>query len=262
VTQRGERPHLAHAERIRVLSANLWNGGADPQAFADLVRRLDVDAVATQEMSPEQAEALAAVLPHGLLEPCRNYLGMGIALREPAQMSRVALPCRDARVAQISWPRPSGARLEIEIINIHVRAPHWRPFFLSWVHRSGQVRGLERYLDASPPRPLVLLGDFNATPRWPAYRRLATRLTDAAIASARRHGRIAQATWGPWPDSPRLLRIDHAMVRGLEVEDFQVVPMTGGDHCAIVVDLAVPVVGYESAGAPALDPPALQHAAR
>lgn len=248
MTQRGERPQVAGTERIRVLSANLWNGGADPDAFADLVQRLGVDAVATQEMTPEQAQALARVLPHGLLEPCRNYLGMGIALREPAQMSRVALPCRDARVAQVSWVRPSGARIELEIINVHVRAPHWRPFFTAWIDRKGQLRGLERYLDAAPQRPLVLVGDFNATPRWPVYQRLATRLTDAAIASAQRHGRIAQATWGPWPGAPRLLRIDHAMVQRVEVEDFQVVPITGADHCAIVVDLAVPIVGFEAAG--------------
>jgi hypothetical protein len=41
-------------------------------------------------------------------------------------------------------------------------------------------------------------------------------------------------------------------VRGVAVEDFQVLPIAGGDHSAIVVDIEVPVV--------ALDVPAAQRA--
>jgi len=82
--------------RFRIISANLWNGGADPGAFAELVVRLGADAVATQEMTGAQAEALARALPHGKLEPASDYKGTGIALREPARVHRVALPYRDA----------------------------------------------------------------------------------------------------------------------------------------------------------------------
>jgi endonuclease/exonuclease/phosphatase family metal-dependent hydrolase len=86
----------------------------------------------------------------------------------------------------------------------------------------------------------VLVGDLNATPLWPVYRRLALHLTDAAVAAARHHGRPVQRTWGPWPKAPRLLRIDHALVHGVAVADFQVMPLAGGDHSAIVVDIAAP----------------------
>ena len=112
--------------------------------------------------------------------------------------------------------------------------------------RKGELRGLEGYLDASPSRPLVLLGDFNATPRWPVYRRLATRLTDRRHrlgAAPRAHcaGDLGTLAGFAAPAAD-----DHAMVQRLEVEDFQVVPITGADHCAIVVDLAVPIVGFEA----------------
>ena len=95
----------------------------------------------------------------------------------------------------------------------------------------------------------MLVGDLNATPVWPVYRHLAARLTDAAVAASRRHGRPTQRTWGPWPGSPRLFRIDHALVHGVAVDDVRVLPLPGGDHCALVVDLAVPVIALEAPAA-------------
>lgn len=242
MTQRNDPRPAVPAARFRILSANLWNGGAHPDAFAELVDRLGADAVATQEMTPEQADALARVLPHGHLEPARDFSGMGIALRAPARVRRLALPCRDGRIADVDWDLPAGGRLAVEILNLHMQAPHCTFPWTSLSHRRGQLRGLVRHVEASPKRRRVLVGDLNATPLWPLYRRLAARLTDAAVAAAQRHGRPTQGTWGPWPGAPRVLRIDHAFVHGLAVEDFQVLPIPGGDHSAIVVDLAVPVL--------------------
>ncbi len=225
---------------LRIVSANLWNGAAAPAAFADLMAELAADVVAVQEIAPEQADALARVLPHGVLEPARDYTGMGIALRWPARVRRLGLPIRDARVADLRWDGTDGTRLELEILNLHVLAPHSRLKWQSLQYRRGQLRGVVRHLEASPQRRRVLVGDLNATPLWPVYRRLAARLTDAAVAVARRHGRVVERTWGPWPSGPRVLRIDHAFVHGVAVEDFNVVRVPGSDHSAIVVDIALP----------------------
>lgn len=222
---------------LRVLSANLWNGRADPAAFAELVDELQADAVAVQELSERQAVALARVAPYGRLEPRNDFLGMGVALRRPGSVRRLGLPYRDAWVAEV---RANGATDEIEIINVHVQAPHSPPTVRCFLNRRGQVRGLERHLEAAPSRPRVLIGDLNATPLWPAYRRLRARLIDAAVAAAEQNSHRPQATWGPWPSAPRLLRIDHALVSGLVVKQFRVLPVLGADHSAIVVDLALP----------------------
>jgi endonuclease/exonuclease/phosphatase family metal-dependent hydrolase len=109
----------------------------------------------------------------------------------------------------------------------------------SWRYRRGQVDGLAAYLSSAEPRPRVLVGDLNSTPRWPAYRRLAAELDDAALIAAARFGRAAAPTWGPYPGSPRLLRIDHVLVDAFEVLDFRVVPIAGSDHSAVVADLVV-----------------------
>jgi endonuclease/exonuclease/phosphatase family metal-dependent hydrolase len=229
------------------VSANLWNGGADPDAFAELVDALGADVVATQEMTPEQADALARVMPHGRLEPARDYNGMGLALRQPADVRHLPLPLRNARLVNLRWPGPSGTPLELEVLNVHVQAPHSPPHWQARAIRRGQVDGLLVHMQASPQRARVMVGDFNATPLWPVYRRLATHLTDAALAVAQRHGRPVRPTWGPWPGAPRLLRIDHAFVSGLTVDDFQVLPIVGADHSAIVVDLAAPLPAAQPA---------------
>lgn len=225
--------------RVRLMSANLWNGRADAGAFARLVEGLRPDVVAVQELAPAQADALARVMPYGRLEPAADLSGMGIALRQPGAVHRLSLPCRDARVAEMRIGDASGTAHAVEVINVHIAAPHLRPVHRAAAYRRGQLRGLQAYIGEHPDRPLALVGDFNSTPFWFLYHRIAHHLTDAALDLAHRHGTPPGRTWGPWPGSPRLLRIDHVFVHGLAVEDFQVVDIVGGDHSAVVADLVV-----------------------
>ena len=223
---------------LRVLSANLRLGLADAKAFAALVRQLEVSVLAVQELGPRQAEQLAPLFPHGKLEPTEEGTGLGIALCHPGEVERLALPERDARVARLAagdWP---GLDRDVEIVNAHLANPVIG-IPASWRHRRGQVDGIAAYLSSAEPRPRVLVGDLNSTPRWPAYRRLVEELDDAALLAAARRGRAAERTWGPYPGSPRLLRIDHVLVDGFEVLDLRVVPIEGSDHSAVVADLAV-----------------------
>lgn len=223
--------------RLRILSANLLNGGADPEALCDLLRSLNVDVAGFQELTPEQAEAICDVLPFGALHPRRDYHGMGLALRLPAAQDRVRLPRRDALVARLSPDAWSGLSRPLDVVNVHITAPHLRPLWRTWETRRGQLRGLLAHLEGCPEGSLAMIGDFNATPSWPLYRRLVTRIGDAARLDARRRGARPSRTWGPWPSGPRLLRIDHVFVRDTEVEAFQVVPLPGSDHSAVVVDI-------------------------
>ena len=223
---------------LRVLSANRLNGGADPPALARLVETLAVDVVAVQELTPEQANALARALPFGKLEPLRNHQGMGIALRRPGAVRQVPLPHRSALSAEVEIEGSSGH--PVEVLNVHIAAPHRPPPWCALPVRRGQLRALEAYLDGAPRPHRALVGDLNATPLWPLYRRLVQRFRDAAVEAAARDGGRTARTWGPWPGAPRLLRIDHALVAGLDVRGVRVVPIAGSDHSALVVDLALP----------------------
>jgi len=223
---------------LRILSANLWHGRADAAAFAALVRELDVSVLAVQELGPRQADALAHLLPHGKLEPTPDGDGLGIALRNPAEVRRLALPQRDALVARLSpgsWP---GLEQSLEVVNAHLANPVIGMPAV-WGYRRGQVAGLAAYLAHAEPCPRVLVGDLNSTPGWPAYRRLAAQLDDAALLTAARRGRTPEPTWGPYPGAPRLLRIDHVLVDAFDVLDFRVVALPGSDHSAVFAELAV-----------------------
>jgi endonuclease/exonuclease/phosphatase family metal-dependent hydrolase len=220
---------------LRIVSANLRRGGSDAEAFARLVASLAPDVVAVQELVARHADALARVLPWGLLAPARDYSGMGIALARPGAVTRLPLPCRDAYIAEVASAALDGGA--VQVINVHLQAPHIPPVWRTVSARRGQVRGILDYLDASPARRRALVGDLNATPLWPAYRRLAGRLEDGALAVARQRGVPPRRTWGPGPAAPRLFRIDHVLLDGLVARDVRVVPVPGSDHHAVVADL-------------------------
>jgi endonuclease/exonuclease/phosphatase (EEP) superfamily protein YafD len=238
------REHVLGAT-LRIMSANLWSGAASPEGLVELVESLAVDVVACQELATRQAAALREVLPYGELQPSGSYHGMGIALRRPAELRRISLPYRDAWVALLApeeWP---GLEAPVEVINVHIAAPHASPTLSRplW-HRRGQMNGLRNYLDGSADEPgaatpaRVLVGDFNATPAWPVYWQIASRLQDAARTAAKQNGHRVRRTWGPWHGFPRLLRIDHGFVDAARVDSFQVVDLPGSDHSAIVLDVA------------------------
>jgi endonuclease/exonuclease/phosphatase (EEP) superfamily protein YafD len=215
---------------IRIVSANLASGRADAGSFARLAHGLEADVVAVQELDSPQVEALSSLFPFGRLEVRPHR--MGIALSQPGDVQRIALADRGAYVARVV----DGDSEEcITVVNAHILAPHMGPPWKVAAVRHRQVRDLELYLH-STPRPLVLVGDLNSTPLWPAYRRLARTLTDAAVEAARREGHCPRRTWG-LPFGPRLFRIDHVLVAGAFVETVRVLPVRGSDHHAVVVDL-------------------------
>ena len=261
------------------------NGGADPDAFADLVEGLGADVLAVQEVDCAQAERLSAQFDHGVVEPGGDFTGMGLLCRRPGSIERVELSWGFAQTLQLDgFPGDERGRA-LEISNLHIAAPHMlRPAPGLWL-RWRQARELAAYLEhadtrqrfprgdaasqyrcasassssatnasqgqgapscpglrkRSTPPPRLLVGDFNATPYWPWYRRMVSQFTDAAVAVADKTGTPARPTWGPWPGARKVLRIDHGFLRGLAVEGFEVLDVVGSDHRALVMDLSLPV---------------------
>lgn len=244
----------AAGRRLRLVSANLANDAADPAAFARLVADVGADVVAVQECGPAQAHVLRELLPHGEIDARLDYNGMGVVARAPLHTQRLRLPYRDAWVARLEaeiWGDRLGiggtsgeggapGSAALEVVNVHLAAPHIRPVPRGLVMRRRQVLALERYLRETPVPARAMVGDFNATPLWPAYRRLTAQMADAALEVAQRRGRRrVEPTWSRWIGGPRLLRIDHGFVRGVRVDEFQVVPVIRSDHAALLLELSV-----------------------
>jgi endonuclease/exonuclease/phosphatase family metal-dependent hydrolase len=104
--------------------------------------------------------------------------------------------------------------------------------------------------------PMILVGDLNALPRSPTYRRFARRLGDAQCALRARRPR------GTYPVSLPLLRIDHVFVGdAIEVLNVEVLrtPLTriASDHLPLVVDLRLaPATHQATSAAERTSPPA------
>ncbi|MEE3331021.1 MAG: endonuclease/exonuclease/phosphatase family protein [Myxococcota bacterium] len=226
-------------QTLRVMSANLWWGKANAEGLLALIRLYDIDAICCQELGFEQAEAISEELAFGELSPSKGPKGTGIALRRPATIEVVPMTYRPLHVARLDpadWPELGAP---VEIATTHLAAPHIPPYGIGPFTRRRQTRQIESYLVENPVAHRLLVGDFNATPLWPAYRRIASQLTDAAVAVAQVEGRPVSATWGPGSGARRVLRIDHAFVSGLTPLAFEVVELAGSDHAAIVIDFSL-----------------------
>lgn len=220
---------------IRIMSANLFNGRTRPEALASALDEVEPDVVACQELAPNAAEVIADRFPHGTLEARTDYWGGGIAASREVHVSTVPLQARDGWSAGLdpsAWPELG---VSMSVTSVHFTNPIVRPVRTSLDQRRGQLAGSLTHIEETSG-PLVLVGDFNSTPAWPAYRRLAESIEDgvAAIGAHRR-------TWGPWSWFPRVLRIDHAFVRGARVVSARQVRIAGMDHSALVVDVTTDV---------------------
>lgn len=214
---------------LRILTANVFNGNADASAFGEILDEVDPDLVATQELAPDVAAVIARRLPHGLLHPALDHRGIGLASRAPIDATRHPLPHRDALVGRTD----DG----IVVWSVHLANPIDLPPAPG--RRRAQVHALSEGLaqQLRSGERIVVVGDLNATPVWPAYRRLRRLLDDGVAEWAANTGRRPGRTWSYHTIRVPLLRIDHALTAGVTVASVRTLTVPGSDHRALVVDV-------------------------
>jgi endonuclease/exonuclease/phosphatase (EEP) superfamily protein YafD len=121
----------------------------------------------------------------------------------------------------------------VRLLSVHLANPIDR--FSSIPVRRRQLKALDAVLAGS--RPVVLVGDLNATPWWPAYRHLTRALDDGIADWAKRSSTRPSRTWSKWARARAMLRIDHVLTRGVVVGRCRVERIAGLDHRAVLVDL-------------------------
>jgi endonuclease/exonuclease/phosphatase (EEP) superfamily protein YafD len=220
---------------LRILTMNLYNGAAEPTELAALLDDAKPDVVAVQELSPNSAAVLADWGSSSLLDPRADTLGMGLASRTALVITRLDFPHRNPIVGRFdgeTWGLP-----QVELVNVHMTNPISMPMPTSWRRRRGQLAALERLLgehDATSAR--VVVGDFNSSPAWPFYRRIAALASDGAVQAG-----TAKRTWSYYPSSPRMLRIDHVFLQGpIRCVNTELVKVSGADHRGLLIDLEPP----------------------
>ena len=213
------------------MTSNLLHGGADVDAYRRVLDQVEPDVVVTQELGHECADVLTSRFRNHHLHPADDFTGRGIATDLDVEFGDIPMPVRYG----------TSAILDVEgepwdLAGIHLINPIEFPWWTSVRTRSEQLQALEQWRSEAEG-PMLAVGDFNASPRWPAYRLMAERWSDVVAHHASDSGRRPERTWAWRPGWRRMLRIDHVFGSGVVATDAAVVPIEGSDHDAVWVDL-------------------------
>ncbi len=217
---------LASGEkRLKVAQFNLGGKRSDTQAIVDSLHALNADVVTMVEVLSNREDVLARLKPdYPFQANCFENLGcdMAVVSKIPLLNNQVIYAGQTVPLLKVSLGAAYGG---LVIAATHTtRFPHVTEQF-------GQFRAIGQTLEVDAG-PLVLMGDFNATPQSRLLRGLADRLG------------VSIVTYLPsWPATYGLpqFAIDHVMIsasiRALSAET--VGQNAGSDHVPVSVVLAV-----------------------
>ena len=217
-------------ERLTVMSVNLNNDHGEPAGFLEIVEEASPDLVLLVEFSPgwdAAAERLAADYPHQVKAPRSGVFGIALLSRFPLIERRVfelvTTPAIDVRIE-----RPGG---RVRVIGVHLVPPT----------SADRARARNRQLEAlatltrRESDPLIVLGDFNATPYSPFF---SAYLRDSEL----RDSRSARGWDFSWPTFLPILGIpiDHCLVsEQFAVLDHRRGRAFGSDHYPVTAELVL-----------------------
>lgn len=226
-------------DRVRLVSANVWNGSINLPAIATELAELDADMVVLQEVTPRHLRRLdeSATLgryPEKVVMPDHEHNGLGVWSR--FELSEVEwLEMAGERQLRAWVTLPGGGRLRLYVVHapspIVSKIDRW----CSWFGELARAVSVDL---CGHPHPLLVAGDFNATVDHMPFRRLLRAgLGDAALLA----GRGWQMTWPTHRRAlPPLFGLDHILVRSnVRVANYRLGRGVGSDHRPVVVDLIV-----------------------
>ncbi|MDC3957418.1 endonuclease/exonuclease/phosphatase family protein [Polyangium jinanense] len=244
----GKTPQ-ATENQLRIMSYNTLGFNPNTAATIRVIREVNADIVALQEMTPEHADALEQALseryPYRLLDARPGVTGSGILSRHP--LRKVDASPLD-RIAWIGTPMVVELDIGTErvtFVNFHTVAGPANARV-----RDEQARALADFADAHAG-PLIFAGDLNATDQNAAHAIVTRAMRDA----------WREAGWGfghTFPGEPTparggsrpvllgvpvptwLVRIDYIFhSNALETIDARIGPGDGGsDHRPVVATLS------------------------
>ena len=227
----------AHAVLIHVMTANLRLGEADAADLVASVRRHAVDVLMVEELTLGEQDALHAaglddVLRHHSSDPEGAGYGTGLWSRFPMQdvhqVTQFTFRFVTARLIVPGVARP------VQTVALHASGPV--PDATSW---NQDMRGFAKYLPTlAGDRPMIVDGDFNATPDTVQFRDiLDTGFRDAADQAGAGYTRTFPAN----RSFPPLIAIDHVLTHGGPVAtDVRTITVKRSDHRALLATVAVP----------------------
>lgn len=213
---------------LTVLTANIALGAGNAGQLADLVRHERVDILAVQEITPDSAEriarsTIAGDLPHSYVRPAKLAYGTALYSRHPlsaaTELTGFGLK---ALTAAVDVP----GRDELQVFAVHPIPP---THVDDWAEELDRIRSVLG--SVAPDRPVIALGDFNATVDHPQFRRL---LTGGYRDAGEVAGAGAVLTYPTDKSYPPMVGIDHILIRGLTASQVTTHTVDGADHRAVL----------------------------
>jgi endonuclease/exonuclease/phosphatase family metal-dependent hydrolase len=230
-------PAATAGPMLRVMSSNMFIGGADAATMVRLVREYRVDVLAVQELTDKgerslKAAGLEELLPNRMTNAEPGAAGTGV-------FTRFTITTGAAR-------KLSGSGFVQTAVTLNV--PGAPPVTLESAHPCAPVppgrdgvwqADVADQPGATPDGTLrVLMGDFNATLDHSALRRLiSTGYRDAASV-------VGAGLTPTWPNDGRLVpgvTLDHVLAdRRIGVHAYSVHGVPRTDHRSVIADLILP----------------------
>ncbi len=222
---------------LRILDANVSQDNFDLAPLAAEVRRYQPDVVAMEEVTKPAYTSLMAT---GVMKPYSRHSllflpdsgSLGMALWSRYRLSDMKQWYAYGHPELRAWVHlPGGRRVRLDVV--HTLAPYGSGEPGPWAR---QMVAIKQELSREP-RPLVVVGDLNATwYDWHFQAILHLGLRDAAVEAGQGWRMTFPAN--QWPVPP-YARIDHVLhSAGVGLVSYAVVDVPGSAHRGLLVSVA------------------------
>lgn len=233
-----DRDRTAGVE-LRVLSANLREGNADPGHLVSLARE-QADVLSFQELTPGEVDRLSAAgldetFPYRWLDASEEASGVGIWSRFPMHTTkRIGEYVMAFVSAQLQVP---GMLNDPTVVVVHIPGP-WPWPIDDWRRDLRRLPyTLLEVAEVAGSGAVVVAGDLNSTMDMRPFRAL---LRNGYRDAAEQSGAGILPTFPADRRLPPFLAVDHILTRSCTATSLRTIALPGSDHRALVATVQIP----------------------
>ncbi|GJF12398.1 hypothetical protein NGTWS0302_02840 [Mycolicibacterium cyprinidarum] len=235
----GSNKAPANSVSLRVLTANLYEGSADPKALVAIARDR-ADLLVLEELTPELAGSLSdhgldTDFPYSALDARPEAAGVGIWSRYPVVKSRFIAGYQLGMVSAVI--RPPDVAFDAVVLAVHLTGP-WPQPIQPWHRELATLPDTMSEIATDAGKGAVIVaGDFNATVDMEPFRRL---LRSTFRHAAKQSGAGLTPTYPADSAAPPLIGIDHILTHNCSATDTQTIRIPGSDHLGLLAKVHLP----------------------
>jgi endonuclease/exonuclease/phosphatase (EEP) superfamily protein YafD len=224
---------------VRVISANIYEGTADPQSLVEAAQAR-ADVIAFQELTPQAVDGLSragldATFPYRWLDARGDSRGVGMWSRYPIQAPRRIDGYTMAFIS--AHVRITGVSTDPTVVVAHIPGP-WPYPIDDWRRDLDRLPvTLSEIGEQAGAGCVIVAGDVNSTTDMRPFRAL---LRNGYRDAAEQSGAGFKPTYPGNSRLPPLIVIDHVLTRNCTATSLGTLKLPRSDHRGLVVTMAIP----------------------